>query len=315
MRGRPRRPLADDQTASGSGAAADRCRPDRGGRSRTRARRWSAPGRRGLLGAPRRRCRTLRPTPPSSRARRAGSRTRRQRARRRRSRRVIRRSPPSGRPARRAGPDRGPTAPAAGRARPSARTGVGLLGSSAVARTMACNGTAGHSSSSGVTSRPPHRSASRRSVRLWSCCARAPTKLRMRADALPDRRSRAAATGPSVLDEAPEVDGARLGGPAQPRARPPHAGMPRAGRRGVLQVLVEVHAATRCSRMPRASATSSGPGPTGLRGRPASRPPGARGRSPGPTALRARAPAPRAATTPAAPAIVPGAADRAPGCS
>ncbi len=71
--------------------------------------------------------------------------------------------------------------------------------------------------------------------------------------------------GAVILDEPPEVDGARLGGPAQPRARPADAGMPRARRRGVLQVLVEVHAATRCSRMPRASATSSGPGT----GRPA----------------------------------------------
>ncbi len=71
----------------------------------------------------------------------------------------------------------------------------------------------------------------------------------------PHRRHRAV-----VVDEAPEFDGAGLDRPAQPGAGPPHARMPGPRRRGVLEVVVEIYAATRCKRIPKASTTSSATG-------------------------------------------------------
>ena len=193
---------------------------------------------------------------------------RRRRARRTRSTPATRRSRPTARRARRGGPGRGPTARPAEPAR-VVRSDWCLWssGSLLTATVRACSGRAGHSSSSGTTSRAPHRSARRRSARVSSCCGpgthQRPDPLRCPpGPQLPDRLHRA-----DRVDEPPEVDRPRLGRPAEPRPGPPEAGMhlprgqPPAGqRRGVLQVLVERHAATRCRRMPRASATSSGPG-------------------------------------------------------
>ena len=221
----------------------------------------SGPPRRARPGARRRRCRRRRRRRPSSPARPAGARTRRRRARRRPSTPGSRRSPPTGRPARPAGPGRAPTAPAAGRAPASASDwSFGSSGSSAVASVSACSGSAGHSSSSGTTSRAPHRSARRRSARLSSCSAGPPPARGCRSGAVPDRSRRTASTGPSRVDEAPEVDRARLTARlSQARARrTPGAAAGAAA--AVVEVLVERHAATRCSRMPSASATSSAPG-------------------------------------------------------
>ena len=200
----------------------------------------------------------------SSPARPAGGRARRRRARRRRSTPATRRSPPSGRRARPAAP--APRTHSATRRhqgqRPVGLVAVGRRARRPTARVRACSGSAGHSSSSGTTSRAPQRSA-RAQVGRGSRPAR-PAR-RPAPDARPaprpDRSRRTASTGPTCVDEAPEVDRAGLDARlSHARARRTAGCAAPGARAGLLQVLVERHAAARCSRMPSASATSSGPG-------------------------------------------------------
>ena len=125
----------------------------------------------------------------------------------------------------------------------------------------------GRAAAGPATRRPRGRPAgrrsarrARRSARLSSCCARAPTSARIRSGARPERSRRTAVDRADVVDVAPEVDRARLAGPAEPGPGPPQAGGVPADRAAPPRSSSRRHAATRCSRMPSASATSSVPG-------------------------------------------------------
>ena len=182
----------------------------------------------------------------------------------------------------------------------------------------ACSGSAGHSSSSGIDQpraaalgpargRRGSRPARRARPTSDADAVRAPPRTASAGPPRPGRRRRRSARSRSCP--------ARRRGSARPApAAPPGAPRPVAAA-GVLQVLVERHAATRCSRMPSASATSSAPG-TVRPARSASVHATRSTRSkPRTDSAPAPAPARPAAATPAGPASAPAAAARAPGCS
>ena len=148
-----RRVLGDQKPGSPiSGAATRNARPDTARRCRRPARRPWCRRRPASRGAPRRRSRTRRRRPPRRRARPGRPRDPPRHVRRRRSPPGCPRSPPTARLPRRAAPARPPTAPAAVRRAACLRIS---------APPNAVNARYGHSSSSGVISRPPRRPASR----------------------------------------------------------------------------------------------------------------------------------------------------------